>query len=61
MGNFIIGKKFILAFHTWTEPVERLIGKAKEYNLEVITPKIGQQFNISKSPKAIENYWWKEI
>lgn len=52
---------FKLAFHTWTEPVERLIGKAKEYNLKVITPKIGQQFKISKSPEAIENYWWKEI
>lgn len=49
---------FKLAFHTWTDPVERLTRKAKELKLNVITPMIGQKIIISKPPKTIENNWW---
>lgn len=49
---------FKLAMHPWTEPVERLSKKAKELNLGLITPRIGEPINIDKQ-KAPTTEWWK--
>lgn len=48
---------FKLALHKWTDPVTRVQAKAKELNLEVITPQIGENIIIKDS---INNYkkWW---
>ena len=48
---------FVLALHSWKDPVERLTKKAQELNVNVITPKIGEQFLLNET--IIENNnWW---
>jgi L-ascorbate metabolism protein UlaG (beta-lactamase superfamily) len=48
---------FVLALHSWKDPVERLTKKAHELNVNVITPKIGEQFLLNET--IIEdNNWW---
>jgi L-ascorbate metabolism protein UlaG (beta-lactamase superfamily) len=48
---------FVLALHSWKDPVERLAKKAKELNVNVITPKIGEQVLLNEV-KIEENDWW---
>jgi L-ascorbate metabolism protein UlaG (beta-lactamase superfamily) len=49
---------FSLAFHDWTEPIERVIKAAKERNVGIATPRIGEVVNIGAAeyPKSI---WWR--
>lgn len=48
--------KFRLGMHPWNEPVKRVINKAKELNVPVITPKIGEAVNFIKPNDG--NFWW---
>jgi L-ascorbate metabolism protein UlaG (beta-lactamase superfamily) len=50
---------FTLAFHSWTDPVERFTKKAKSLNLPICTPRIGEAIVISKVYPKSE--WWKAI
>lgn len=49
---------FKLAFHDWTDPIERVIQAAKERGVAIATPRIGEvvDVNTSQYPAAI---WWK--
>ncbi|GLX83784.1 hypothetical protein tloyanaT_00360 [Thalassotalea loyana] len=47
--------KYDLARHRWTEPVERIKKAAREANVEVTTPVIGQVFRVDDYPKKS---WW---
>ncbi|MFC1563538.1 MBL fold metallo-hydrolase [candidate division KSB1 bacterium] len=49
--------KFSLSLHPWTEPVERLLKKAAELNVDVATPVIGESF----VPGEIlpQRKWWR--
>lgn len=49
---------FTLAFHDWYDPIERVSKAAKQKNLKISTPKIGETINIGESefPTSI---WWK--
>ncbi|MCK0189188.1 MBL fold metallo-hydrolase [Arenibacter sp. F20364] len=49
---------FKLAMHPWTEPVERVSDKAKELNLEVLTPRIGEPINLNRL-ELTSTQWWK--
>lgn len=50
---------FDLALHPWYEPIERTLIAARESNVQVITPIIGQQVNINQ---LIENKpWWRHV
>lgn len=51
---------FKLALHEWTDPIVRVQEKAKELNVEVITPRIGQEIMVKDS---INNYtnWWEDL
>lgn len=49
---------FKLAMHAWTDPIERVTKKAKELNLPLITPKIGESFLLEEDV-AID-LWWKD-
>ena len=49
---------FTLAFHSWTEPVERFLKKAKELNVQTCTPRIGEVFTIGENYPS--SHWWKE-
>jgi L-ascorbate metabolism protein UlaG (beta-lactamase superfamily) len=50
---------FNLAFHGWTEPVERLLVAAQSQNVAVAIPKPGQSV-VPASPQA-PTKWWPEI
>jgi L-ascorbate metabolism protein UlaG (beta-lactamase superfamily) len=49
--------KFSLSLHSWEEPVERLMKAAEKMNINVITPRIGQTFDLSG--KITEEKWWQ--
>jgi L-ascorbate metabolism protein UlaG (beta-lactamase superfamily) len=49
--------KFRLGMHPWNEPIKRVTEKAKELNVRVETPKIGETLLInSKGPTT---NWWE--
>ena len=50
---------FTLALHPWKEPVERTLLVAEEENVDMITPMIGQRFDvINERPKE---FWWRDL
>jgi len=49
---------FNLAFHTWTEPVERLITAAEENNVKLSLPRPGQI--VSLPDICVNSGWWKD-
>ncbi|MBU2703720.1 L-ascorbate metabolism protein UlaG (beta-lactamase superfamily) [Sporomusaceae bacterium BoRhaA] len=49
---------FSLAFHDWTEPIERVTKMAKERKVNIVTPKIGE-FVIVGSAEYPKSVWWK--
>ncbi len=48
--------KFRLGMHSWNEPVKRVLAKAKELNVKVLTPKIGEAVTLGKPFQV--NEWW---
>ncbi len=48
---------FSLVLHAWTEPVERVLVKAKQIGILVFTPWIGEQIIIDATEIHI-SYWW---
>jgi len=42
--------------HAWTDPVTRVLDKAKELNVKVLTPKIGQPI-ILDDDFQFESWW----
>jgi L-ascorbate metabolism protein UlaG (beta-lactamase superfamily) len=49
--------KFMLAMHEWNEPVKRVLEKAKQLNLKVTTPRIGEPVVINGSYPVTP--WWQ--
>jgi len=49
--------KFSLAMHAWDEPIKRVLAKANELNLPVLTPRIGEPIFLDKDFMNID--WWK--
>ncbi len=50
---------FKLALHEWTDPVERVLKKANELNVEIVVPQIGSEINMKDSLEN-EIEWWKQ-
>jgi L-ascorbate metabolism protein UlaG (beta-lactamase superfamily) len=50
---------FTLAFHAWTEPIERAIIAAKAKGVRVITPLLGEKVVIGA--KYPETAWWRAL
>ena len=48
---------FKLAMHSWTDPVERVKVKAEELNLNLHTPKIGEEIIISGKGNNTSDWW----
>ncbi|MEO7984827.1 MAG: MBL fold metallo-hydrolase [Bacteroidota bacterium] len=48
--------KFRLGMHPWNEPVKRVMAKAKEFSVPVITPQIGEIIVVGSSNQG--NSWW---
>lgn len=47
---------FVLALHSWREPVDRLLALAKERGVNIVTPKFGQIVTLNDEYKNTE--WW---
>ncbi len=48
---------FKLALHSWTDPIVRVKAKAKELNLKLVTPLIGEEVIVSDSTKNYTDWW----
>jgi len=48
---------FTLAFHDWTDPVERATKKANELNMPITTPKIGEPVIVGNTSFPSEEWW----
>jgi L-ascorbate metabolism protein UlaG (beta-lactamase superfamily) len=51
---------FTLAFHGWTEPIERAIRAAEEENVNLVAPQIGETLSLQGELSHPLTYWWKE-
>jgi len=49
---------FKIAMHTWTDPIERVSKKAKELNIPLVTPKIGEPINL-QNENLPNSKWWE--
>lgn len=47
---------FNLAYHGWTEPIERLVAAARKTGAEIVVPKPGQSIDAS-NPPTLEHWW----
>ncbi len=50
---------FSLAMHHWKEPIDRFLAEAKIKNLDIVTPSLGQIFDLQSNGK--DNFWWREV
>lgn len=48
--------KFSATYHSWNEPIERLLPQADSLNIAVTIPRIGEPYTIGDEPKR--NVWW---
>ncbi len=48
--------KFRLGMHAWDEPIKRVMEKAKELNVVVMTPKIGEPITLGSTYNGTA--WW---
>jgi L-ascorbate metabolism protein UlaG (beta-lactamase superfamily) len=51
---------FTLAYHGWTDPIERAIREAKERDVRLISPSIGETIVLNGSITVDDSLWWKE-
>jgi L-ascorbate metabolism protein UlaG (beta-lactamase superfamily) len=51
--------KFSLALHPWNEPIERVIKKAEELNVDTFTPMIGEPITVGEKNQTKK--WWREV
>jgi L-ascorbate metabolism protein UlaG (beta-lactamase superfamily) len=51
---------FTLAYHSWTDPVERAIGAAKHKKVNLIAPNIGETVVLNGIFPEL-NSWWKVL
>jgi L-ascorbate metabolism protein UlaG (beta-lactamase superfamily) len=54
---------FNLAFHGWTEPVERVLAAAEKTGVTVVVPKPGESIEVPARPAVpvSERRWWPEL
>jgi hypothetical protein len=50
---------FNLAFHDWSEPVDRLVADAEAQGVKFAVPRPGQSIDVDHPP-ALET-WWREL
>ncbi|MFZ1807412.1 MAG: MBL fold metallo-hydrolase [Cyclobacteriaceae bacterium] len=51
---------FVLALHTWKDPIERVTKKAEELGMPISTPQIGEPI-ILELPEKPSSRWWEGI
>ena len=50
---------FDLAFHAWHEPFDRIFALARERNVAITTPRMGEAFNLRQPHQG--STWWLEV
>ncbi len=50
---------FALATHSWTDPVERITEAAREMNVPLATPRIGEPIELTDSMRTEYDQWWE--
>jgi L-ascorbate metabolism protein UlaG (beta-lactamase superfamily) len=50
---------FVLALHSWTDPVERVLAAGAKAGAIIMTPKIGETFAFTAKEYPVEA-WWKQ-
>jgi len=48
-----------LAFHGWTEPIERVLAAASKAGVAVVAPKPGQRVEPASAPPVVR--WWPQL
>jgi len=51
---------FVLAMHSWTDPVVRVTKRADELGMPIITPRIGEVIKLDALGQ-IQNAWWSNL
>jgi L-ascorbate metabolism protein UlaG (beta-lactamase superfamily) len=51
---------FTLAFHSWTDPIERVTKAASAHKVNIATPKIGETVVIA-SKEIPTSAWWRNF
>jgi L-ascorbate metabolism protein UlaG (beta-lactamase superfamily) len=51
--------KFALAYHAWTEPVERFTKRAQAAGMPFATPQIGQPVVLGQA--LPQTAWWRSV
>jgi L-ascorbate metabolism protein UlaG (beta-lactamase superfamily) len=49
---------FVLSFHSWTDPIERVSAIAQQLDIPLLTPKIGERLVVEKGERGTP-HWWK--
>lgn len=50
---------FTLAYHGWTDPIERALKEAKKAGVKLIAPKIGETVSLIEEVSIPISSWWK--
>jgi L-ascorbate metabolism protein UlaG (beta-lactamase superfamily) len=50
---------FMLAFHAWSEPVERVRREAKEHGVTLAVPRPGERVDVDAPPEV--DAWWQPV
>ena len=50
---------FTLAYHGWTEPIERALKAAEKSNVPIVAPKIGETVLINGEGSIPHSFWWE--
>jgi L-ascorbate metabolism protein UlaG (beta-lactamase superfamily) len=51
--------KYKLALHDWDEPINEMIKSANEMNVNLLTPQLGETFNLDEN--LPQTQWWKNL
>lgn len=52
---------FKLALHTWDDPIEQATMFAKELNVNIATPKIGEVITLDSTSVYPHSNWWRKV
>jgi L-ascorbate metabolism protein UlaG (beta-lactamase superfamily) len=50
---------FVLAFHPWSQPVERLWQQAKQEGVSLVVPRPGERVDVDAPPEP--DPWWQSV
>lgn len=50
---------FNLAYHPWDEPIIRTLAHAKQKDVTLLTPKVGQLINTHSD--TVFSFWWQDV